>query len=84
MFREAQISLDDLLDLAQRKMTADEILKAKGFAARACNKMGTLLLRLGFFDKASRYFAQAVVPVPDYIEARKNLEHANHRLKISN
>ena len=84
MFRAAQICLDELFDLAQRKMTANETLKVKDFAARAFNKMGAVLLRLGFFDEASRQFAKAVALKPDYLEAQKNLEHANHRMKISN
>ena len=84
MFRSAQICIDELLDLAQKKMTDNETLMIKDFAAGAFNKMGVILVRLGFFGEASRHFAKAIALKPGYLEAQKNLDRVSRKAKISN
>jgi peptidoglycan/xylan/chitin deacetylase (PgdA/CDA1 family) len=84
LFRAARICIDELLDLAQEKMSAHETLSAKDFAARAYNKMGAILMRLGLFDEAKRHFAKAVALKPDFFEAHKNLDLASRKANTSN
>jgi Flp pilus assembly protein TadD len=73
-----------LLYLDQKNKFRTERLKANAFAAEAYNKMGTILMRLGFIVEARQHFARAIVLKPDYAQARRNLNQAIREANASN
>lgn len=83
MFQAAKICIDELLEVAKKNTTANENLLIKDFSAKAFNKMGVILLRLGLFEEAGRHFAKAIALKNDYSEAKKNLDLANRKTKTS-
>jgi peptidoglycan/xylan/chitin deacetylase (PgdA/CDA1 family) len=84
MFQAARVCLDELLYLDQKNKFRTERLKANAFAAEAYNKMGTILMRLGFIVEARQHFARAIVLKPDYAQARRNLNQAIREANASN
>ncbi len=82
MFRVAEICINELLELDRKKTDKNRNLQIREFSARAYNKMGSILFRLGFIKKARQYFSAAIMLKTDYEEAKKNLKLVSQKKQV--